>query len=180
MVLNLPNAPQVPMPREGLRDDESLAAWPASDMVGHLFRKDEPTRKRYEDSSSVAGLLSTMDAHNIQRAGVPLAPDTPLEVFDEIADTNGRIFITLRANPHDGMRAVRRIDELCGLYPSIRSISITPFQLYPFIAPNSREYYPIYSKCVELDRAVFINVGFPGPRVPAATQDPIHLDDVCW
>jgi len=25
-----------------------------------------------------------------------------------------------------------------------------------------------------------INVGIPGPRVPGETQNPIHLDEVCW
>src|SRR5262249_29388953 len=52
--------------------------------------------------------------------------------------------------------------------------------LYPTIPPSSKEYYPIYAKCVELDVAVLINVGFPGPRVPAFSQDPMHLDEVCW
>ena len=35
-------------------------------------------------------------------------------------------------------------------------------------------------KCIELNMAVFINVGFPGPRVLAFSQDPMHLDEVCW
>jgi len=78
------------------------------------------------------------------------------------------------------MDAVRYITKLSGQYPYIRSISMTPFQIYPFIPTNAREYFPIYSKCVELDLAVFINVGFPGPRTPAWMQQPIYLDDVCW
>ena len=78
------------------------------------------------------------------------------------------------------MVAVRRIDDLARRYPILRSVMIVPHMLYPHIAPNSREYYPIYSKCIECDLAVMINVGFPGPRVPAWTQNPIHLDEVCW
>jgi predicted TIM-barrel fold metal-dependent hydrolase len=78
------------------------------------------------------------------------------------------------------MAAIRRLSSLAERYPIVRSVSLTPHTIYPFIAPNSREYYPVYAKCVELDLAAFVNVGFPGPRVPAWIQDPIHLDDVCW
>jgi uncharacterized protein len=180
VVLNHPDLPQVPMPREALRDDASLAAWPASDIVGHLFKKDDATRARYRRSETVDGLVAELDAHGIGRAGIPLAPDAPEEVFEQIAALDGRIFVTLRANPHDGMRAVRRIAQLSERYPFIRSVSLTPFQIYPFIPPSSKEYYPIYTKCVELGLAAYINIGFPGPRVPATIQDPIHLDEVCW
>lgn len=180
VVLNLPDRPQVPMSRDALRDSESLAAWPASDIVGHLFKKDEVTRARYRQSETVDGIIAELDASGIGRAGIPLASDTPDHVFELVESFGGRLFVTLRANPHDGVRAVKRIVELTGRYPSIRSVSLTPFQIYPFIAPNSREYYPIYARCAELDLAVFVNVGFPGPRVPAFIQDPIHLDEVCW
>lgn len=180
VVLNHPDLPEVPMPREALRDDESLAAWPASDIVGHLFKKDDATRARYDTSRDIDAFVANLDASSIARAGVPLAPDTPDDVFDRLAALDGRVFVTLRANPHDGMRGIRRLDELCDRYPMIRSISLTPFQLHPTIPPNSKEYYPIYAKCVERELAVFVNVGFPGPRVPAWTQDPMHLDEVCW
>jgi len=180
VVLNHPDLPQVPMALDALRDEQSRAAWPASDIVGHLFRKDEDARARYARSEQLRTVVEELDAAGIGRAGIPLSPDTPREIFDQIAELDGRIFVSLRANPHDGMRAVRTISELSERYPFIRAISITPFQLYPFIAPSSKEYYPIYTKCAELGLPVFINIGFPGPRVPAATQDPIHLDEVCW
>lgn len=180
VVLNHPDLPQVPMPLEALRDESSRSAWPSSDIVGHLFKKDDATKERYHQSETIKGLVAELDAHGIGRAGIPLAPNTPMEIFDEIADLDGRLFVSLRANPHDGMRAVRSIETLCSRYAFIRSVSLTPFQIYPFIPPNSKEFYPIYAKCAELDRAVYINVGFPAPRVPAWTQDPIHLDEVCW
>lgn len=180
VVLNHPDLPQVPMSRDALRDEESRSRWPASDIVGHLFKKDDAARARYAKSEQLSSLVAELDANGIGRAGIPLSPDTPREIFDRIAELDGRVFVSLRANPHDGMRAVRTIDELCASYPFIRSVSITPFHLYPFIAPNSKEYYPIYTKCAEAGLPVFMNIGFPGPRVPAATQDPIHLDEVCW
>jgi uncharacterized protein len=180
LVLNRPDAPQVPMAEESLRDDESLERWPSSDIVGHLFRKDDAVKQRYVESETVAGLVANMDAVGISRGGVAVAPDAPRPIFDEIAGQDGRLFIALRNNPHEGMRGIRRMVELCESYPVIRAISITPFQIYPFIHANSKELYPVYAKCVELDIPVYMNMGFPGPRVPAWTQDPTHVDEVCW
>jgi uncharacterized protein len=171
---------EVPIPRESLRDEESLASWPGSGIVGHLFHKGPDFLEREEIASDVERWLANLDHFRVERAGVPLTPETPNEVFDRLSEHADRIFVTLRANPHEGMRGVRRTDELCRTYPFIRSVSLTPHFFYPTIPANAKEYYPIYAKCVELDVAVFINVGFPGPRVPAFSQDPMHLDEVCW
>ena len=116
--------------------------------------------------------LDNLDSWNIARAQVPVNFGTPDETFDRLSHHADRIFVSLRVDPHDGMIAVRRIDDLARRYPILKSVMIVPHMLYPHIAPNSREYYPIYSKCIEHDLAVMLNVGFPGPRVPAWTQDP--------
>jgi uncharacterized protein len=171
---------EVPMPLESLRDEESRSRWPETSLVSHLFAKDEAFYKRQSAATQLDTFLAEQDRAGIVRSGVPLLSSTPDEIFDELMALKGRVFITLRINPHDGMRGVLRAQELVQRYPIIRSLSITPFQIYPFIAPNSKEYYPLYAKAAELGVAVFMNVGFPGPRVPAWVQDPIHLDEVCW
>jgi predicted TIM-barrel fold metal-dependent hydrolase len=170
----------VPMPKEALRDRESLEAWPSSEITQHLFRYDDVRKQRDSIAADLGLWLENLDRWKISRAGVALTSDTPREFLDRLAEHSDRIFVALRANPHQGMDAVRAIQDLATTYPFIRSISLTPFQIYPFITPNSKEFYPIYSKCVELDIAVFVNVGFPGPRTPAWVQEPIHLDEVCW
>jgi predicted TIM-barrel fold metal-dependent hydrolase len=48
--------------------------------------------------------------------------------------------------------------------------------LYP---PSDAVYYPLYAKACELDLAVCLNTGIPGPPLPAEAQHPIHLDRVC-
>jgi uncharacterized protein len=174
------NGIEVPIPRDALRDRESLASWPSSDMVGHLFTKDPKRAERDEIMKDLERWLANLDRFLISRAQVPLNFDTANEIFDQLAEHEDRIFASMRIDPHDGMHAVRRIDEVKRRYPFVRSVMVAPHMLYPPIAPNAKEYYPIYSKCVELDLAIMINVGFPGPRVPAWTQDPIHLDEVCW
>jgi len=48
--------------------------------------------------------------------------------------------------------------------------------MYP---PSDAVYYPLYTKCCELDLPLCMNAGIPGPPLPAETQNPIHLDRVC-
>ena len=44
---------------------------------------------------------------------------------------------------------------------------------------NDARYYPVYAKCAELGVPVGLNVGVPGPQVPAKHQHPLTVDEVC-
>ncbi len=48
--------------------------------------------------------------------------------------------------------------------------------MYP---PSDAVYYPLYTKCAELDLPLCVNTGIPGPPLPAEVQNPMHLDRVC-
>jgi predicted TIM-barrel fold metal-dependent hydrolase len=48
--------------------------------------------------------------------------------------------------------------------------------MYP---PSDAVYYPLYTKCCELDLPLCTNTGIPGPPIPGEVQNPIHLDRVC-
>ncbi len=48
--------------------------------------------------------------------------------------------------------------------------------MYP---PSDAVYYPLYTKCCELDLPLCMNTGIPGPPLPGEAQNPIHLDRVC-
>src|SRR6476661_1933026 len=48
--------------------------------------------------------------------------------------------------------------------------------MYP---PSDAVYYPLYTKCCELDLPLCMNTGLPGPPIPGEVQNPIHLDRVC-
>jgi predicted TIM-barrel fold metal-dependent hydrolase len=48
--------------------------------------------------------------------------------------------------------------------------------MYP---PSDAVYYPLYTKCCELDLPLCVNTGLPGPPIPGEVQNPIHLDRVC-
>jgi len=48
--------------------------------------------------------------------------------------------------------------------------------MYP---PTDAVYYPLYTKCCELDLPLCMNTGIPGPPLPGEVQNPMHLDRVC-
>jgi predicted TIM-barrel fold metal-dependent hydrolase len=45
--------------------------------------------------------------------------------------------------------------------------------------PSDAVYYPLYTKCAELELPLCMNTGIPGPPIPGEVQNPIHLDRVC-
>lgn len=45
--------------------------------------------------------------------------------------------------------------------------------------PTDAVYFPLYTKCCELDLPLCMNTGIPGPPIPGEVQNPIHLDRVC-
>jgi predicted TIM-barrel fold metal-dependent hydrolase len=175
-----PDLADVPMPREALRDEESLGVWPSTDLAAYLFRKDADRADREKAATDLSAWLDNLDRFQIAQAQVPLPVTAPDAVFEQLAAHGDRVFLAVRLDPHTGMRGVRRLREVTERFGNVRSVSLSPHMTYPLIAPNSREYYPIYAACDELRLAIFVNVGFPGPRVPATAQDPIHLDEVCW
>ncbi len=79
-------------------------------------------------------------------------------------------------DPREGMAAVQQAERMVvdHDFRLIRAIGLIT-QL-PYNAP---EYYPLYAKCCELGVPIGLNVGLPGPRVPARPQDPMAIDDVC-
>jgi hypothetical protein len=62
----------------------------------------------------------------------------------------------------------------------IKAATCFPAGLVPQVNISDKKFYPLYAKCVELDIAMFLNAGVPGPRVPMHCQHVEHLDEVCW
>jgi predicted TIM-barrel fold metal-dependent hydrolase len=167
----------MPIPREAFRDDESLAAWPSTGIVSYLFKG---VKERADLANDPRKVVEQYDRWNIAAGLTLVAMDDMAPVTEALAEVSDRFLIGVRANPHDGMRGVRRLEQLVHDYPQIKACSISPHMLWPPLPPNSKEYYPLYAKCVELDLPVYINVGSPGPRVLGDCQNPAYLDEVCW
>lgn len=170
----------VPIPRELLRDQQSLAAWPGEGLPEMIFGTDPARAARFEESADPDAVVAMMDRFDVSH-GQMLLPARPSdELLEVAAKCSDRLFCSMRVDPHTGMDGIREIVRVHSILPNLRSLSLSPFMLWPQLPPNSKECYPIYAKAVELGLAMFINVGVPGPRTPSAVGDPMALDEVCW
>jgi predicted TIM-barrel fold metal-dependent hydrolase len=80
-------------------------------------------------------------------------------------------------DPHKGMKAVHEIVHAVNEL-GMRGIATDPYLAH--IPPHEARYYPLYSKCCELNIPVFITTA-PPPQVPRAVMDyidPRHVDIV--
>ena len=126
----------------------------------------------------------------VRRRGVELAVITgrDCEVTYGFPSNNDSVLEFVRAypdlfigfwgiDPHKGMKAVyeitRAVEEL-----GMRGIATDPYLAH--IPPHDARYYPLYTKCCELNIPVFITTA-PPPQVPRAVMDyidPRHVDIV--
>ena len=126
-------------------------------------------------------LLESMDANGVERA--------ILMANVGVGDGRGVRFAEARPDRfalgvggHDllrPMKALRALESFVRDHP-VAYASVGPSfwgdGMYP---PSDAVYYPLYTKCCELDLPLCMNTGIPGPPLPAEPQDPIHIDRVC-
>lgn len=88
-----------------------------------------------------------------------------------------KILPAMIVDPLKGMDEIRRVVEYHEKY-GVRCLRIPPFRYT--LPPTDRVYWPFYVKAIELDIAVSMNSGMPGPRRPGWVQNPIHFDEVAY
>ena len=128
-----------------------------------------------EGRDPVEVTLEEMDKWNIERAMIGISPKS----LDAVKTRPDRFIPQLHIDPNRGMQTiydiVRAHDEA-----GIKAVGCFPAGLKPQVAINEPRFYPVYSKCCELDLPMFINAGVPGPRVRMHCQHVEHLDEVCY
>ncbi|MCK9926471.1 amidohydrolase family protein [Frankia sp. Mgl5] len=77
------------------------------------------------------------------------------------------------------MSALRALESFVRDYPVVYATVGPSFWGDGMYPPSDAVYYPLYTKCCELDLPLCVNTGIPGPPIPAEPQNPIHLDRVC-
>ncbi|HEY1740372.1 MAG TPA: amidohydrolase family protein [Acidimicrobiia bacterium] len=128
-------------------------------------------------------LVDDMDAHGVERA---------ILMTTVSADDESRALQFVEAKPERFALAVGGFNLLRPM-PTVRALeayarnhpvayaavgpSFWGDGMYP---PTDPVYYPLYVKCCELDLALCMNTGIPGPPLPAEPQHPLHLDRVCY
>ena len=90
-----------------------------------------------------------------------------------------RFFAGIEIDPNDITGAVRKIRKAKD-DADIKAVTTFPAGCTPQVPVSDRRYYPIYQTCIDLDIPIISNAGIPGPRVPAACQDVMHFDEVCY
>jgi uncharacterized protein len=132
-------------------------------------------------SPELPELLEDMDAHGVERAilltrvgkGEDRAQRFAAERPDRFRLGVGG-FNLLRP-----MRTVRDLEAFARDYPVAYATVGPSFWGDGMYPPTDAVYYPLYTKCCELDLPLCMNAGIPGPPIPGEVQNPIYLDRVC-
>jgi uncharacterized protein len=156
-----------------LRDAQSLQQF---SMPAQYMFKNIPAAEGVDDLPGWT--VGEMDRFGIERALIGYNEGSPLNdiVRDRFAD---RFIFDMPVDPNGGVdvvRAIRRAHAEVG----IKAISVFPCGCVPQVPINDKRMWPIYTLACELDIAVLVNVGVPGPRVPMAPQHVELIDEVCY
>ena len=134
---------------------------------------------------SVAEVVEDLDRHNVERAVITGrdcettygGKSNNASVIEFVSKFPNKFIGFVGLDPHKGMGA---IDELKAAYNEhgLRGAAVDPYlaQIYP----HDAKYYPIYSKCCELDIPIVFTTG-PATLVPKAIVDhvaPRYIDIV--
>lgn len=125
-------------------------------------------------------MLRLMDEAGVEKSVLTIyghkQPESTLEYVRQHPD---RFALSVDVNPSGLMKEVWKLEELVEKYPVVMA-RVVPFALDNPIPPSHPHYYPLYTKCIELDLPIAINTGICGPVRPSDAQNPMHLDQVCY
>ncbi len=142
--------------------------------LGHLFKdlKDRPKITTADD------LLGHLDQADIGAGVVSImAEEHAAWVGRAHSQYPDKILPAMIVNPLAGMDEVRKVVHYHQEF-GVRCLRIPPFRYT--LPPTDRVYWPFYVKAIELDIAVSMNAGMPGPRRPGWVQNPAYFDEVAY
>ncbi|MCL0101495.1 amidohydrolase family protein [Dehalococcoidia bacterium] len=158
--------------RSLLRDPESRDY----DFPSQHFFKDAP--QRINAKQTPESIVAMLDDFGVDKAIVGIRHETAEESLRIFEKFPARLYGKLTVDPHEGMEAVKKIQDCAGGNPLVKALNINPFAVQR--PPNDKIYYPIYTKAIEMGLPITMTVGLPGPRVPGEIQNPIYLDEPLW
>jgi uncharacterized protein len=123
-------------------------------------------------------LLEDMDRNGVEKGLLDLNLDRPSAHTIKVAEAApDRLKLVGKVDPRTVMEATRKVRDAHANLP-LAAAKVIPFM--HDLPPNHASHYPLYATCTELDLPIQINTGLPGPPLPGACQEPIHLDRVCF
>ncbi|HEX5067081.1 MAG TPA: amidohydrolase family protein [Myxococcota bacterium] len=132
-------------------------------------------------SPELPELLDDMDAHGVARAILLTRLGKDADRARRYAEARPDRF-SLGVGSLDllrPMKTLRRLESFVRDHPVSYAIVGPSFWGDGMYPPSDAVYYPLYTKCCELDLPLCLNTGIPGPPLPGDAQNPMHLDRVC-
>jgi predicted TIM-barrel fold metal-dependent hydrolase len=132
-------------------------------------------------SRELPEMLEEMDAHGVRRAVLLTNGTRPSPRAQEFVEAHPERF-SLGLGGHNLLKPMPTLKALESFVASnpVAYITVGPSfwgdGRYP---PTDSVYFPLYTKCCELDIPLCMNTGLPGPPIPGEVQNPIYLDRVC-
>lgn len=133
-------------------------------------------------SPELPELLDNMDAHGVERAVL-------ITRANATSDSRAMQFVEQRPdrfalavggfNLLKPMPAIRALESFARDHPVVCANVGPSFWGDGMYPPTDAVYYPLYTKCCELDLPLCMNTGIPGPPIPGEVQNPMYLDRVC-
>lgn len=137
---------------------------------------EHPASYLFADTPRVTadGLLSELDRWNVEWALLPVVreDDVAARLLEEHPDRFVGAWQTEPERGAQGVRELRRAAER----PGVVAAAAFPAGVRPPLAIDDPGWWPFYAACEELGLPLFVNVGVPGPRVPAHAQHPMLLE----
>ena len=151
----------------------------------YMTRVKEDYFKKSDDSffssPELDELVEEMDANGVEKA----------ILITQVGQTESRAVRFAEARPDrfalavggfnllKPMKALGQLQAFAAAHPVAYAVVGPSFWGDGMYPPSDAVYYPLYTKCAELDLPLCLNTGIPGPPIPAEPQNPIHLDRVC-
>ena len=132
-------------------------------------------------SPELPELLEDMDANGVERAILLTRVGTEGDRAQRfVAERPDRFMLGVGGfNLLRPMKTVRSLESFVRDNPVAYATVGPSFWGDGMYPPSDAVYYPLYTKCCELDLPLCMNTGIPGPPIPGEVQNPIHLDRVC-
>jgi predicted TIM-barrel fold metal-dependent hydrolase len=146
-------------------------------VKNEYFRQDDSIFKKWE----LSAVLDEMDANGVERCvimgNINNFSGSPMEFVkakpDRFAIGAGGINL-LRPMP-----SLKQLESFVKDHPVAFAVVGPSFWGDGMYAPDNAVYFPLYTKCCELDLPLCMNAGLPGPPIPGEVQNPIYYDRVC-
>lgn len=159
---------------DSLVNSSFLNAGRGEQALSYLFRDlaERPPIASPED------LLEQMDAVDIGAAVVSIMEPAHAEWVGEAHKRYpNKILPAMITDPTGGFAEIQRVIEYHERF-NVRCLRMPPFRWT--LPPTDRAFWPFYVKALELDIAVSMNAGMPGPRRPGWVQNPLFYDEVAF